>query len=506
MRLENKMSTDSNSGFTSLSSDSRVGIIGGGPAGLTAAYLLAQSKTDLTLFEGSSDFGGISRTVEENGWRFDIGGHRFFTKVERVEEFWNEILGPDDFLLRPRMSRIFYNDKFFDYPLRAINALKGLGLLEACRCVGSYMWVRIFPPKDQTNFEGWVASRFGWRLYSIFFKTYTEKVWGISAKSIQASWAAQRIKNLSLPSAIWNALKPKNKNQTQITSLIEQFRYPKFGPGMMWETCATKAQLISDKTKITTGAYVKKISKTESNSLKITYGFEKEEIDQEFDHLISSMPLRNLILSLAPKPPIEILEAAQKLKYRDFLTVALVVPMQYSFPDNWIYIHSSKVKLGRVQNYGSWSPYLIKNGYTCLGLEYFVNSDEDFWQKSNEDLIQYGQFELESINLIGTNVVSEGYVVRQEKAYPVYDSNYQNSIDTIKSFLMTEWPNLQTVGRNGLHRYNNADHSMLTAMVAVDNLQDKEFQDVWTINVDEEFQEVTDSTKGSGRAAPIFTK
>ena len=206
------MSTDSNSGFTSLSSDSRVGIIGGGPAGLTAAYLLAQSKTDLTLFEGSSDFGGISRTVEENGWRFDIGGHRFFTKVERVEEFWNEILGPDDFLLRPRMSRIFYNDKFFDYPLRAINALKGLGLFEACRCVGSYMWVRIFPPKDQTNFEGWVASRFGWRLYSIFFKTYTEKVWGISAKSIQASWAAQRIKNLSLPSAIWNALKPKNKN------------------------------------------------------------------------------------------------------------------------------------------------------------------------------------------------------------------------------------------------------------------------------------------------------
>ena len=176
------MSTDSNSGFTSLSSESRVGIIGGGPAGLTAAYLLAQSKSDLTLLEGSSDFGGISRTVEENGWRFDIGGHRFFTKVERVEEFWNEILGPDDFLLRPRMSRIFYNDKFFDYPLRAINALKGLGLLEACRCVGSYMWVRIFPPKDQTNFEGWVASRFGWRLYSIFFKTYTEKVGGIIAK------------------------------------------------------------------------------------------------------------------------------------------------------------------------------------------------------------------------------------------------------------------------------------------------------------------------------------
>jgi protoporphyrinogen oxidase len=368
------------------------------------------------------------------------------------------------------------------------------------------MWVRIFPPKDQTNFEGWVASRFGWRLYSIFFKTYTEKVWGISAKSIQASWAAQRIKNLSLPSAIWNALKPKNKNQTQITSLIEQFRYPKFGPGMMWETCASKAKLISEETKITTGAYVKKVSKSEGNSLRITYESEKTDFTQEFDHIISTMPLRNLILSLEPEPPTKVLAAAEKLKYRDFLTVALVVPMEYSFPDNWIYIHSSKVKLGRVQNYGSWSPYLIKNGYTCLGLEYFVNSHEDFWHKSNEDLIKYGQFELESINLIGTNVVSEGYVVRQEKAYPVYDSDYQDSIDTIKSFLMLEWPNLQTVGRNGLHRYNNADHSMLTAMVAVDNLLNKGFQDVWTINVDEEYQEETDSTKGSGRAAPIFTK
>jgi protoporphyrinogen oxidase len=492
------------SGFKKLSEASSVGIIGGGPAGLTAAYLLAKKNTKLTLLEASPEFGGISRTVEQNGWRFDIGGHRFFTKVERVEHFWNEILGPEDFLLRPRMSRIFYNDKFFDYPLRALNALKGLGFLEATRCVASYLWVRISPPKDQSNFEGWVASRFGWRLYSIFFKTYTEKVWGISANSIQASWAAQRIKNLSLPSAIWNAVKPKNKNQTQITSLIEQFRYPKLGPGMMWETCAEKTASMSERSTIIKSAKVNKISQSKSGLLQVSYSRENHESTQSFDHIITTMPLRDLINSLDPLPPSDVLQAATRLKYRDFLTVALVVPMQYSFPDNWIYIHSSKVKLGRVQNYGSWSPYLIKNGFTCLGLEYFVNCDEDFWQEKDGELVEFGRKELESINLIGKDVVTEGYVVRQEKAYPVYDSNYQTSIDLIKSFLMSEWPNLQTVGRNGLHRYNNADHSMLTAMTAVDNLLNEDFQDVWEINVDDDYQEEHDSTKGSGRSAPFF--
>ncbi|HEV7685056.1 MAG TPA: FAD-dependent oxidoreductase, partial [Acidimicrobiia bacterium] len=216
-------------------------VIGAGPAGLTAAYKLGQRGQTCTVFEADDVVGGISRTVERDGWRFDIGGHRFFTKVSEVEDFWHEILPPGDFLMRPRMSRIYYNNKFFDYPLKAGNALGNLGIVEALRCVLSYLWARIRPPKDQSNFEGWVAARFGWRLYRIFFKTYTEKVWGVPATEIQADWAAQRIKNLSLFTAVMNALLPK-KNQKDITSLIEEFQYPKYGPGMMWEVCTEKVE------------------------------------------------------------------------------------------------------------------------------------------------------------------------------------------------------------------------------------------------------------------------
>jgi protoporphyrinogen oxidase len=485
--------------------NSRVGIIGGGPAGLTAGYLLAKAGVPLDLYEGSAEYGGISRTAQQNGWRFDIGGHRFFTKVARVENFWNEILEADDFLLRPRMSRIFYNDKFFDYPLRAGNALSGLGPFEAFRCVASYFWVRIKPPTDQSNFEGWVASRFGWRLYRIFFKTYTEKVWGIEANQIQASWAAQRIKNLSLPSAIWNAIKPKNKEQTSITSLIEQFRYPKFGPGMMWETCAKKiAEMTTASEKVLDNAKVHKISKNQNGLMTMSYSRNGSDFIEDYSHIISSMPLKELVQSLDPQAPTAVLKAAEKLKYRDFLTVALVVPMEFSFPDNWIYIHSPKVKLGRVQNYGSWSPYLIKDGFTCLGLEYFVNNNEPFWSLPDKELVEFGRKEMELIKLIAPNVVSEGYVVRQEKAYPVYDGEYQEAVDTIKEYLLEEWPELQTVGRNGLHRYNNADHSMLSAMFAVDNIVLETYSDVWNVNVEEDYHETTDPTKGTGRQAPIF--
>ena len=351
-------------------------VIGAGPAGLTAAYKLGQRGQTCTVFESDDVVGGISRTVERDGWRFDIGGHRFFTKVSEVEDFWHEILPKEDFLMRPRMSRIYYNNKFFDYPLKAGNALKNLGILEAVRCVLSYLWARVRPPKDQSNFEGWVAARFGWRLYRIFFKTYTEKVWGVPATEIQADWAAQRIKNLSLFNAVMNALLPK-RNQKDITSLIEEFQYPKYGPGMMWEVCTEKVE--AQGSKVVMETRITSIRHSNGQATSVVVESEGGQTEHPCSHIISSMPMSALVMAMDPPAPAEVQAAAKGLGYRDFLTVALVVPESAGFPDNWIYVHSPEVRLGRIQNFGSWSPYLVKEGRTCLGLEYFVFEGDDLW-------------------------------------------------------------------------------------------------------------------------------
>jgi UDP-galactopyranose mutase len=347
-----------------------VAVIGAGPAGLTAAYELVRRQVPVTVLEGDSMVGGISRTAEREGWRFDIGGHRFFTKVPEVEALWHEILPDEDFLLRPRMSRIFYDGKLYDYPLKASNALGNLGPVEAVRCVASYLWARIRPPKNQDTLEGWIVARFGKRLYQHFFKTYNEKLWGVPVDQLPADFAAQRIKNLSLVGAVVNALTPK-RNQKEITSLIEEFQYPKYGPGMMWETAARKVQerggtvVMEEKvrtvhwepgrgvtglTTVVTGGYGAGAGAPESSRSDI--GAEKR---YEADHFISSMPFSSLVDALDPKPPAEVLAAADALKYRDFLTVALVLPVEAGFPDNWIYIHSPDVQVGRIQNFGSWS-------------------------------------------------------------------------------------------------------------------------------------------------------
>ena len=466
-------------------------IIGAGPAGLTAAWEAEKHGVKTLILESDKEIGGISRTVERNGWRFDIGGHRFFTKVDEVYEIWDEILDKEDFLLRPRMSRIYYKNKFYDYPLKASNALFNLGIFEAIRCVMSYFYVRVFPPKKQDNFEDWVAARFGWRLYNIFFKTYTEKVWGVKATSIGSDWASQRIKNLSLMKAILNAFQI-NKSGEIITTLIDKFKYPKYGPGMMWETAYKK--LAEQNHKILLSSRVVEIYKEKDIYTVKTESGEKFEAK----NILSSMPLAHLPKTLKPVPENKVLDSGKNLKFRDFLSVALVIDEKDAFPDNWIYIHDPGVKVGRVQNYGSWSPYLVKEGKTCLGLEYFVNIGDELWSMEDEKLIELAINELEKLSLIKTNSTLEGYVVRMPKAYPVYDLDYSKNIDTIENWLSSEHKNIYPIGRNGMHRYNNQDHSMMTAVLSVRNIILGEKNNIWKVNVEEDYHEEI----SSGRSAP----
>jgi UDP-galactopyranose mutase len=491
----------------------QVVVIGAGPAGLTAAYELVKREVTPTVIEGDSMVGGISRTAEREGWRFDMGGHRFFTKVPEVEALWHEILPDEDFLLRPRMSRIFYDGKLYDYPLKAGNALRNLGPVEAVRCVASYLWARIRPPKNQDTFEGWVVSRFGRRLYSHFFEAYTRKLWGVEPSRLPADWAAQRIKNLSLLSAAINALLPK-RNQKDITSLIEEFQYPKYGPGMMWETAADLVQkgggrLVMEQkvrsvhwepgrgatgvTTVVTGGYGAGAGAPAATSTDIG-----AEHRYDADQVISTMPYSSLVHALEPKPPAEVLAAASALKYRDFLTVALIVPVSAGFPDNWIYIHSPDVKVGRIQNFGSWSPFLVKDGRTCLGLEFFVNVGDETWNRSDEDLIAQGKAELEKLGLVKASDVQQGFVVRMPKAYPFYEPGYKENLQVIRDWMDEHTPNLHPVGRNGMFRYNNQDHSMLTAMLTVQNILDGTHHDVWSVNVEEDYHEAGAAPSAAG--------
>jgi len=486
-------------------------IIGAGPAGLTAAYELIRRGRRATVVEADTVVGGISRTVERDGWRFDIGGHRFFTKVTPVEEFWHEILPEEDFMMRPRKSRIFYKGKFYDYPLRAKNALTNLGVGEATLCVLSYAWTRVNPPKDQSNFEGWVAARFGWRLYRHFFKTYTEKVWGHPGSEMGADWAAQRIKNLSLGSAIVNALLPK-RNQKDITSLIEEFQYPKLGPGMMWERCAEKVEAAG--TKIHFSSPVTSIRRDDDGAVEVVVSSSPgAETALPASSVISSMPLSKLVEVMDPPAPAPVRAAAADLAYRDFLTVALVVPAdRVPWDDNWIYIHDASVKTMRIQNFGSWSPYLVKDGRNVLGLEYTVVEGDESWTATDEELIEIGKAELGRLGLVEPAAVEAGYVVRMPKAYPYYDGDYHRNVDTIRAWLAEAVPNVHPVGRNGMHRYNNADHSMYTAMLTVENLFGAD-HDVWSVNVEEEYHETRSAVPaggvvpaGTGRDAPVLPK
>jgi protoporphyrinogen oxidase len=493
-------------------------IIGAGPAGLTAAQELNKAGVASTVLEADDMVGGISRTVQRDRWRFDIGGHRFFTKVKRVDDFWHEILDDDDFMLRPRSSRIYYQGKFYDYPIRLGNALRNLGPIEAMRCGLSFLWVRVRPPKDMSTLEGYIVSNYGWRLYGHFFKSYTEKLWAMPPSKIGADWGAQRIKGMSLWSAVWEPLRARvagsRKGAKQVTSLIEQFQYPKFGPGMMWERCRDIVE--AGGTKVIMETPVTRIRHEGGRATAVVAEADGVTTEYPADHVISSMPFSQLLQAMDPPVPAHVQAAADDLAFRDFLSIALVVPAdKVPWSDNWIYIHAPEVKTMRVQNFGSWSPYMVSEGHNVLGLEYTVTEGDEWWTAPDDDLIETGKKELEQLGLVDAADVSAGYVVRMPKAYPVYDEAYQRNVDVLRGWLAENTPNVHPVGRNGMHRYNNQDHSMYTAMLTVENILGDTGHDIWSVNVEEEYhEEGSDSTasapgmgpRGTGRDAPILPK
>ncbi|MDB5292237.1 MAG: FAD-binding protein [Phycisphaerales bacterium] len=471
-------------------------VIGAGPAGLTAAYELAKHGRTGVIFEADSVVGGIARTVERDGYRFDIGGHRFFTKVKEIERLWDEMLG-EPMLTRPRLSRIYFGGKFYSYPLSATNALRNMGLWTASLCMLSYARARVRPGPEPRNFEQWVTNQFGSKLYGMFFKSYTEKVWGCPCTEIGADWAAQRIKGLSLGEAVRNALFGAKKTGDVVKTLIDEFRYPRLGPGQLWEAAAQTVQQQGWELAMRSRVVGIDVRDGRVAGVRVANGTGTVK-EIAADHVFSSMPLRELLLAMDPPPPPDVVAAARELKYRDFLTVALVLDAPSLFPDNWIYVHEPQVRVGRIQNFGNWSPHMLADPATsCLGLEYFVNEGDDLWSSSDEKLIALGYRELQSIGLAGAKLV-KGFVVRIPKAYPVYDTGYQERLDKIRGW-MASLPNLYCIGRNGQHRYNNQDHSMATALIAARNVARAEARDPWAVNEDAEYHEIAKTE----RQAPI---
>ncbi len=471
-----------------------VAIIGAGPAGLTAGYLLTKAGYSVAIIEKDATYvGGISRTVEHEGFRFDIGGHRFFSKSKEVVDLWNELL-PDDFIERPRMSRIYYEGKFYSYPLRAFEALANLGILRSIWCMASFAKAKLLPKRDIKSFEDWTVNAFGRKLYAIFFKTYTEKVWGMPCDQMSADWAAQRIKGLSLWGAVIDGLKrslglnkrPNDGMQTK--TLLESFRYPRLGPGMMWD--AARDRIVERGGQVLMGHALRQLSFNQTTQRwTIAATHDGDAVTLNAAHVISSAPMRELASRLHPLPAT--LPEAANLKYRDFLTVALMIRSPDLFPDNWIYIHDPKVKVGRIQNFRSWSPEMVPDSaIACVGLEYFCFEGDGLWASSDEELIALATTEMAALGLCDPAQVEGGAVVRQEKAYPVYDEDYAQNVDMLRREIEGRYPTLHCVGRNGMHRYNNQDHAMMTAMLTVRNIEaGARVYDIWAVNEDAEYHE-----------------
>jgi len=491
-----------------MTADADIFVIGAGPAGLTAAYCLTKEMRSVIVIEKDPVYvGGISRTVRHGDFLFDIGGHRFFSKSKEVVDLWHEIL-PDDFITRRRLSRIYYGGKFYSYPLNAFQALRNLGIFTSTLCMLSYAFAKAFPIASPRSFHDWVRNQFGERLFQIFFKTYTEKVWGMSCDEISADWATQRIKGLDLSVAVMNALKRSFGRKPAadagadgvVKTLIETFQYPRRGPGMMWEAAA--ARVTERGGRILMDRELVELAYDHARSLwqiEVATGTGSRET-YTARHVVSSAPVRELVQKFSPKP-ISLLHA-RELRYRDFLTVALMVNKPELFADNWIYIHDPSVKVGRVQNFGSWSPEMAPPGSTCLGLEYFCFEGDGLWTMSDDELIALATREVAKVGLVSAADVIGGCVVRQPKAYPVYDDAYRDHMATIRRDLESSYPTLHLIGRNGMHKYNNQDHAMMTAMLAARNiLAGERVYDIWQVNEDAEYHEAGASSAQAALAS-----
>ena len=478
---------------SSPGSTNHVVVVGAGPAGLSAAYELTRHRTPVTVVEKDpNQVGGIARTLEFMGCRFDVGPHRFFSKSAEIEALWTEILG-DQIQPVSRLTRILYQGKFFEYPIRASNAFWNLGPVETARCLASYAQARWHPVVEPKSFEDWVSNQFGHRLFEIFFKTYTEKVWGISTRELSADWAGQRIRGLNLVEVIRNAVLPAQlrgrAERAIVKTLVDSFRYPRLGAGQMWETVADRLAAAGHPVRL--GEEVVGVRHADGRVISVVVrdggGATLDVLGSEF---ISTMPIRELIAKLQPAPPSMVRTAAAALSYRDFITVNLVLDRADVFPDQWIYVHDPGVKVGRIANFKNFSPSMVADGgLSGLGMEYFCFEHDGMWSSSDRELLDLGRRELVALGICRPEDVKAGMVYRQPKAYPVYDAAYQGHLEVVREWLKRALPNLWLVGRNGMHHYNNQDHSMMTGILVARNIASGASFDPWLVNTDAEYLE-----------------
>jgi protoporphyrinogen oxidase len=457
-------------------------VAGAGPAGLTAALELTRAGRPVVLVEREAEVGGLARTVERAGYRFDLGGHRFFTRVPEVRALWDDLLGAD-MLVRQRRSRILFHGKTFDYPISAGSAFRGLGVLESARILASYFAAKALPVRPERTLADWLVNRFGRRLFETFFRPYTEKVWGQPCETIGAQWAAQRIRGLSLRAAVADMLRRGSGGQR---TLVTEFHYPRLGPGMLWDRM--RARIEANGGRLLLDHRVSAVRHAAGRVHEVEAVGPGGRRTLPASDLVSTIPLRDLAAVLSPAPPSSVAAAAASLRYRDFLVVALILEGEDPFPDTWLYLHDPGIRAGRVQNFRAWSPELLPEpGRACLGMEYFCSAGDSLWSRGDEELVQVALEDLGSLGFGGADRLVAGHVVRVREAYPVYDDAFAERVALIRRGL-APISNLQVAGRNGMHRYNNMDHSMLTGLLAARNVLGAR-HDLWTVNTEEAYLE-----------------